>query len=143
MIEKGRVLNDLEDGKVEIIVDGEGCGQCGQKGHCSLEQSNLKLIALNKAKAKIGDQVEIEMSESFRIFLAFLFFIVPILFLFMGFGLGSWLGERFKWNWSVWVFCLSSFIGSFGLIYWISQYLKDRLPVVRMIICPKEHVNEF
>ncbi|MBP7460390.1 MAG: SoxR reducing system RseC family protein [Candidatus Delongbacteria bacterium] len=134
MIETGIVVKSLPGGRAEVKLDGESCGQCSQKGCCSLHHSDLTLIALNPSGARIGDQVQVVMSESFRVFLAFLFFIVPVIFLMTGYGIGILAHQQYGWSWSPYLFCLMAFGGSFGLVFGISRKFRDRLPVIRAVM---------
>jgi len=56
------------------------------------ETKDVAVTADNRAEATVGDNVVLELSDQQVLKAAFLIYIVPVLFLFIGVGLGTALG---------------------------------------------------
>jgi len=80
MEEVGRVV-EVSGDTVKVELEGsEKCGHCGAKILCHPNSNNKMYIeAINKAEAKLGDKVKIEIVSGTSIFATFLLFIVPII----------------------------------------------------------------
>lgn len=66
---------------------GENCGSCG--GACTA--TYIDVLALNKACAKTGDRVEIEIANKKVLSVAFLVYIMPLICLIIGDIIGNYL----------------------------------------------------
>lgn len=65
----------------------EGCGSCCVK----VDEDGMLADAVNRAGAKPGDRVLVDLPESLSIRAAFILYGVPLLFFFAGLGLGALL----------------------------------------------------
>lgn len=94
---KGRVLPRNEKGLVpiELATGGGGCEGCSAKGICKLPASDLIEVSPEVLPPGVqpGDMVDVELPPSFRVWLSFSVFIVPLLFMLLGAILGSMKGE--------------------------------------------------
>ncbi len=134
MIEKGIVGKIFDDGRCEVLIDGAACGNCHEKGGCGMNHHKIKLIVLNDLHAQIGDKVTVSLSEGRRMALAFLFFLVPVLFLVLGYTLGNSLAERLNNGWWTAVTIVLSLSVSFLLIWLISRFLQKKADYIPRII---------
>ncbi|MBN2008316.1 SoxR reducing system RseC family protein [candidate division KSB1 bacterium] len=88
--EYGTVVK-MEDDRVVIRLEtSEQCNSCGAKDCCvSLGDENARQMELpTRRKFNVGDSITIGYEPSSRIFSAFLVFILPILFLIIGYFVG-------------------------------------------------------
>ena len=93
MIQDAVVLNAYPNGTAEVAVNrGTACGSnCGDCEVCKY-QNEIKIIADNKIKAIRGQHVEVE-SKSSEIFKAeMLLYVLPLVFLIVGFLIPSFFG---------------------------------------------------
>ncbi len=68
------------------------CAACRQKCAIAHEAKEVSVVAENYAQAEVGDCVNIELSDTKVLKAAFLMYIVPVLMLFAGVGIGMWVG---------------------------------------------------
>ncbi|MCK9557406.1 MAG: SoxR reducing system RseC family protein [Candidatus Cloacimonetes bacterium] len=80
-----------------VVVElqrGNGCKSCAMHGLCFSKGKAAFLELESSLKLEIGDSVELEISPSGRVLASLLIFIVPIVFLFIGFLLANiWMNE--------------------------------------------------
>lgn len=91
MLDQGRVV------KVEgnlARVEFAASSQCARCGACHMAASG-KMVneAENTIGAKVGDLVEVEISPAVTTLFPLIAFGIPVLFLFLGLGLGSLISE--------------------------------------------------
>lgn len=86
--EKGHVIK-TEGNKADILLHSkEVCGHCGARFSCADESGVQRVMTLqNRLDAKVGDQVEIVLSEKNKIYSALLIFLMPLVFIFVGYYL--------------------------------------------------------
>jgi len=87
MKEIGRVSKIIKEGLAEVeFKAGSACAKCGR---CSMGVSGEMFIeAENKMGAKVGDMIEVEILPSSLLASSFLIYIVPIIFLVVGYFVG-------------------------------------------------------
>ena len=90
------VVKNIFTGKVEVEIDpSNACGSCSNKSVCHFDEGDNKrtLVAQCEIKVKLGDLVQVELGTENAIFSAFLIFLVPLIFLGIGFVFGSRVSE--------------------------------------------------
>ena len=73
------------------------CGKCGV-GILGSEQQDFAVVASNLVGAREGETVQLETASQGVLFAAFLVYILPIINLLIGWGLGRWLSYQFQWS---------------------------------------------
>ncbi|HDL18765.1 MAG TPA: hypothetical protein ENH29_06905 [Bacteroidetes bacterium] len=105
-------VKKIENNRIEVEIDpNDLCGSCANKATCRIETENGKrtLLVQSETDVKEGDMVQINVSEGNAIISAFLVFIVPLIFL----GIGYFVGAAWSRGWGI----LSAFLGlGFGLL---------------------------
>jgi sigma-E factor negative regulatory protein RseC len=76
----------------------KSCEGCSSKGSCSTAGNDMIVEALNKADAKIGDLVTLQIESSALYKATFLLYILPIIGLLGGSFLGQYFAEMYGWN---------------------------------------------
>ncbi len=87
MIEVGKVI-DIENGNAKVYIDRQAaCGDCGA---CQIGRDNLNMIinVENRAGAKIGDFVEIQLNTENFLTASFILYGIPLLGLIFGISIG-------------------------------------------------------
>jgi sigma-E factor negative regulatory protein RseC len=92
MKEEGIVKRVLSEKIAEVeLAGGEGCKTCSYA--CQGKAGPKAIEAVNEINARVGDRVEIEISSP-KLLGAFLFvYILPILFLLLGYGVVSLIAK--------------------------------------------------
>lgn len=86
MREKGTVIGKTD---TSVIVEVERTSSCTRCGLCKLgETGRATLEARNDVGAEVGDTVEVEMESRNVLAAAFVAYMVPIFFMFLGFFAG-------------------------------------------------------
>jgi len=93
--ESGIVEEIKEELALVSIKRSEMCAQCPQEGHCRLisEQGIRQVWAVNLAGAKPGEKVTLGIGEKKLLKASLVFYIIPLLALFLGAGLGKWISK--------------------------------------------------
>lgn len=95
---RGKVLPLNEKGLVPIEVssDASACEGCAAKGFCKLPASEVIEVPRGNLPPQLqtGDTVEIELPPSFRVWLSFSVFILPLLCMLAGALIGATWSER-------------------------------------------------
>jgi positive regulator of sigma E activity len=88
--EVGRVIR-IKGNKAEVLLHSSAaCGTCGARFSCALGSGVDRIMTVpNRFHAKVGDQVEIELTEKTRILSALLIFFMPLLLMVIGYFLAS------------------------------------------------------
>jgi sigma-E factor negative regulatory protein RseC len=88
MRERGVVARFVSAGIVEVSLEpSEACGRCGA---CHRDQAGSASIeAVDAFGAKQGDTVEIEISTQGVVAASFVVYLLPVVFLIAGYGIGS------------------------------------------------------
>jgi sigma-E factor negative regulatory protein RseC len=84
-----------ENGTVERVENGwawvlterkAGCGDCGHKGSCNMIEGadHMLVKALNSARARVGDSVELFLSTKTKIKSMLILYILPVIGLLVG-----------------------------------------------------------
>ena len=87
MKEIGRITKIVKEGIAKVeFKSSSACAKCGK---CTMGATGEILIkAQNKVGAKVGDQVEVEILSGALISSSFLIYILPIIFLVLGYFVG-------------------------------------------------------
>lgn len=87
-------VSKIEDGRTYVITEcesscGHDCSTCAS--HC--KKTFRESLAVNNIGAKAGDKVEMYVSDTKIVFLAFLVYMLPLIILF-----GIWIISDNLWN---------------------------------------------
>ena len=91
MTQEASVVRLLPDNKAEVLVHRRsGCGgNCSGCDGCSFTDQEIRVVAANQAEAQPGQVVILETKTSQIFRFAFLTYILPIVFLLLGYALGA------------------------------------------------------
>ncbi|MGQ9632059.1 MAG: SoxR reducing system RseC family protein [bacterium] len=93
-MEVGRVVEVRGDlARVEFNRRG-ACGNCSICTPLIGDMSKVAALASNPIGARVGDSVEVELTQGNIVAAAFIVYILPLIALFFGFGFGKWWAER-------------------------------------------------
>lgn len=126
---------EIQDSGVVTTVDGNyvtvelqrggGCKSCSMRGFCFSKSSPAVFKIQTELELKIGDRVELMVSAKGRVLASLLIFIVPVFFLFMGFGLASlFVGEL-----SSILFAFAAMALSFFIVRMCDKIWGDKLKI--------------
>ena len=92
-IEEGKIIRILNGKAIVEMETNEGCHTCGAKESCCSIVGNRKRqieipLANNRDKLKEGDQIALSFQPRARLLSAFLVFMLPIIFLIVGYFIG-------------------------------------------------------
>lgn len=125
MREAGRVLRLEGDIAIVEVPRSSACAECracviGQKGERILAK------ARNIAKAKVGDRVGVEVESKTTLLAAAIVYLIPILFLFLGYFLGSFFGLNLGVNRETFgiVLGFSLLVLAYGVIFVLDKRLQ-------------------
>ncbi|MBB6214828.1 sigma-E factor negative regulatory protein RseC [Anaerosolibacter carboniphilus] len=91
MIQTGTVIETISGNKAKIhMKKHSACGDCGACQH-GKENMELNIVAINEIGAKPGDFVEVNMETQNVMGAAFIIYVIPLLALLLGIGLGSYV----------------------------------------------------
>ncbi len=92
MEEVGRVVEVKENLVKVVIPTKEACQKCGA---CLLTALGKEAVAEaeNKAQARVGDMVKVEIKEKTALTAAFILYVIPLIFFFLGYFFGLYLGK--------------------------------------------------
>ena len=135
MKETGRVIEiNGNMAKVEVAQK-EVCGKCPSESFCRTATGGSRQIeAINRAGAKPGDTVEIEIRSGIIFAGAFLVYIVPVAALLVTGGLTQWFGGSQNLAIAVGISALGF---SFFLIWVLGRkpgYFRKFIPVVKEVV---------
>lgn len=87
-------VSKIEDNKTYVITEcesacGHDCSTCSS--HC--KKNFRESLVINTVGAKVGDRVEMSVSDSKVVFLAFLVYMLPLIILF-----GIWIVSDYIWD---------------------------------------------
>jgi len=89
MEEEGIVVS-VSDGNANVrMIEGEGCQACSAAGTCKAGAGGRELEAVNRAGAKPGQHVVIDIESGAFLKASFIVYMVPVIFLFLGAYLGD------------------------------------------------------
>lgn len=91
---KNGIVEDINSGiaKVKILrvsACGENCVECG-----ACDKKSNTVIAKNTLNAKVNDKVIVNMSDKLVLGAAFLVYIIPLIFLIIGYLIGHIISEN-------------------------------------------------
>jgi sigma-E factor negative regulatory protein RseC len=94
-IQDSGLVTEVSDGVVTVELQrGGGCTSCAMRGFCFSKNTPSVFKLKTDLALQAGDKVELEVSASGRVLVSTLIFIVPVLFLIMGFLLANiWITE--------------------------------------------------
>ncbi len=117
---------------VEIVPEGS-CEGCAAREICRLGMSGKREIEVkNPENAKRGDRVRIAIEYKRSLLASFLLYILPIVFFFIGVGIGEWVWRKESAS----IVCgFVGFFTTFVLFKVFDQRIKERfLPFIKEII---------
>lgn len=97
MIEENVVVAKIENGQVWVeSKQGSGCSGCQQKAACSTSALSKLIkkrsVAVDSAfQLNVGDEVIVGIEEGILLRASLMLYLLPLLFMFLGGGLGNWL----------------------------------------------------
>lgn len=119
--------------KAQIKISGE-CDKCGAHNLCGVDSDKgFVLDVYNKIDADEGDHVILTYKPGNRIFVSFMVFGLPIIFLILGYFLGYEIGKTEN---SGILYSLIGLFISFVIIYLFNKSYKSNvknLPVITII----------
>jgi len=132
--EKGLIIAFLTRDwvKVKVRKGSAGCKSCAAASWChpSGETAYLEIIAVNSIGADIGQEVLLEVPTKTYLKASFLVYMLPILGLLVGAGLGEWLSQLYlveeKSSWLQMGLGLSAFLATYGGVYFYNRFLRSR-----------------
>ena len=96
MIETSGTVTALDDDSAFVRISDKGCGRCHEEGGCGGNNLTQMLCAtpkvykvLNPRNARVGDTVVIVMENAVVVRGALVAYVLPLLALFVGAGLGA------------------------------------------------------
>ena len=97
MIQTAKVKEIISPGIAVVAVKrvsacAHDCSKCTGGGCQIMEHPDLTVRAYNKADAKVGDLVQVESSSRTILTMAAVVYLLPFVLLFIGYGVGAWLG---------------------------------------------------
>jgi len=94
-IQDSGFVTEVSEGFVTVELQrGGGCTSCAMRGFCFSKSSPAVFRLQNDLELKVGDRVELEVSASGRVLASTLIFVLPVLFLIIGFLIASiWFNE--------------------------------------------------
>jgi sigma-E factor negative regulatory protein RseC len=96
MIQETGVVTEVKEDGVAVVTTarGEACGSCGCGGACQApgDGPERKMIAINRAGARVGDPVLVSLASGSFLKISSLVYLLPILAL-VG---GSYAGEKYS-----------------------------------------------
>jgi sigma-E factor negative regulatory protein RseC len=137
------IITRVENGRAWVLVSKssmcEGCrsrSACNSLGH---ESEDRECEALNNAGARVGDMVSISIASGFLLKIAFIFYVIPVLFLIGGAITGARIAPSlgFDPQAASLVSGLTAFLVSFSVIITAGMKLNSkrvRLPRVDRVI---------
>ncbi len=130
-----------QNGHIVIQMDGAngaGCATCGAKHACSPAQGSRFVELKQKSDLQPGDRVRLEMGEARSIGLAFLLFILPIIFI-----IGSYiLFDSLKWSEGLAILAsLGSGIVVFLIVLGMEDSLMKKMSVKALGHEPEVHIR--
>jgi sigma-E factor negative regulatory protein RseC len=91
MIQTGTVIETINGNKARVhMKKHSACGDCGACQH-GKENMELNIVAMNEVGAQPGDFVEVNMETQNVMGAAFIIYVIPLLALLLGVGLGSYV----------------------------------------------------
>ncbi|MFT9494612.1 SoxR reducing system RseC family protein [Anaerosolibacter sp.] len=91
MIQTGTVIETINGNKAKVhMKKHSACGDCGACQH-GKENMELNIVAMNEIGAKPGDFVEVNMETQNVMGAAFIIYVIPLLALVLGIGVGSYV----------------------------------------------------
>ncbi|MBO6092941.1 MAG: SoxR reducing system RseC family protein [Oscillospiraceae bacterium] len=93
MTQEASVVRLLPDNRAEVLVNRRSAcgGNCSGCDGCSFTDQEFRVVAGNRAEARPGQRVLLETKTSLIFRFAFLTYILPILFLLLGYAVGALL----------------------------------------------------
>ena len=123
--EQGRVTALKEDNAIVRTRRSSACEGCREKERCTVVEGGkeMEIEASNPVGAQVGDTVVVEMKTGKLLLITFFLYVFPILLMFVGALIGSYVAPGFNGDPSLFaaVFGFSFFIAAFGVVK-----LKDR-----------------
>ena len=116
MTQTARVREILSSGIAMVAVKrvsacAHDCSKCVSGGCMMMEHPDLTVRAYNEPKARVGDVVLVESSSKSILSMAAIVYLLPFVFLFLGYGVGGWIGLNESLSLVIGVVCfLASFL---------------------------------
>ena len=112
--------------KIKIEIErGGGCKSCAMRGMCFAKNSPAVFELESDLALAEGDKVSLEIAPATRILGSITIFLVPVIFLFLGFIIASqWLGELASIGVS-----FASMAASFLIVRWVDRRFGKQLDI--------------
>jgi len=124
MNEQGKVIRTEGNIAVVEIEKSVACGYCHACEGSAESKNTLK--AVNDIGAKKGDKVQLTVSESRMVFLAFLLYILPLFVFVLAYLIGDGLARKFSVNTDVYILSGTATAGLSLLFYYLGMRGYDR-----------------
>jgi len=142
--EYGFVSAVTEGGWAEVVTERkDACANCGAQHCCAAlgSGSEMAVKALNKARAKVGDQVSLNLSSRTLLKGAVTLYLIPVAGLLIGAATGAGLTQRlpFSETAAVMIFGLAGLVLGFVLTKFLSRWMSAHnklTPIITRIIKP-------
>ena len=135
MLESGQVI-DVAGAHARVqITPTASCGGCGHSHSCSGSEGRSFVVeADNPCDAKAGDQVSVDMAPVSQWLAITFVFVVPLVLMFVGLGLGYRLGSA---EWAAVIGALVGLLAGFGVLWVVYRRLEanaDYQPTVVRVL---------
>jgi sigma-E factor negative regulatory protein RseC len=95
-VEEQGIIKEVQDSRALVEVKRSAlCDGCQAKGVCHLSSDEgIRLVwAENSVSASAGERVVLSLDDLRVLKGSFIFYLIPVFFLFLGAGLGKWLSK--------------------------------------------------
>ncbi len=87
------IVRSIKKGIAEVeVIAGGGCSSCSMSLVCGSTKKNIKFSAKASDKVKVNDKVRIELISGSKVLSALFVFLVPVLFMILGYIIGTAVG---------------------------------------------------
>ncbi len=95
MEERAQVIRLVNKDIAEVELRGHSaCSACGKCSHGA--GKDIRYDVINPINARVGDMVVLEMETKKLLSAVFVIYLLPLLTLILGFGIGSWINSILK-----------------------------------------------
>lgn len=108
-METGVVVQEKGNYVVVKLSRKEACDKC-RACMAGIEGKDMFIEADNACNAKLGDEVGISLEQSSFLSAVFIMYTIPLVGLFIGIGLGYYIGDVLEINWVEYLSVLIGFV---------------------------------
>ncbi len=95
MLESGTIVEVKQETATILFKRSSACAKCGACGLTS-NQTDMYLNIRNNLNAGVGDIVEVQTNTKSVLTASFIAYVIPLIFLIIGVGLGYYIDVTFK-----------------------------------------------